>query len=56
MIYLRLTNAPASFMYQMNRVFQNYLYLFMIVSEDEILVYSKNEVNDMDHLRVIYKS
>ena len=37
-----LTNAPAEFMDLMNRVFQNYLDLFVIDFIDNISVYSKN--------------
>ena len=47
-----LTNDPAAFMYLMNRVFQSYLDLFVIVFVDDILVYLKNEGEHMDHLRV----
>ena len=35
-----LTNAPATFMDLMNRVFQLYLDRFVIVFIDDILVYS----------------
>ena len=47
-----LTNAPVAFMDLMNRVFQSYLDLFVIVFVDDILVYLKNEGEHMDHLRV----
>ena len=36
-----------------NRVFWNYLDLFVIVFIDDILVYSKNESEHMDHLKVV---
>ena len=36
----------------MNRVFQSYLYSFIIVFINVILVYSKNESDHMGHLRV----
>ena len=35
-----LTNAPATFMELMNRVFHDYLDKFIIVFIDDILVYS----------------
>ena len=35
----------------MNRVFLNYLHLFVFI--DDILAYSKNEDEHMDHLRVV---
>ena len=48
-----VTNAPAAFMDLMNRVFQHYLDSFVIVFIYDILVYSKNEDDHMDHLRVV---
>ena len=48
-----LTNAPVAFMDLMNRVFQHYLDSFVIVFIYDILVYSKNEDDHMDHLRVV---
>ena len=39
-MYFDLTNAPVEFMDLMNRVFWNYLELFVIVFIDDILVYS----------------
>ena len=38
-----LTNAPAYFMYLMNKVFMEYLDKFVVVFINGILVYSKNE-------------
>ena len=37
----------------MNKVFRRYLYSFVIVFIDDILVYSKNEGDQMDYLRVV---
>ena len=37
----------------MNRVFRIYLDSFVIVFIDDILVYSKNEGDNMNHLRVM---
>ena len=48
-----LTNAPATFMDLMNMVFQRYLDSFVIVFMDNNLVYSKNEGEHMDYLRVV---
>jgi hypothetical protein len=43
MMSFGLTNAPAYFMYMMNKVFLEYLDKFIVVFIDDILVYSKNE-------------
>ena len=48
-----LTNAPVVFMDLMNRVFQSYVDSIFIVFIDDILVYSKNEGEHVDHLRVV---
>ncbi|KAH0725040.1 hypothetical protein KY284_000905 [Solanum tuberosum] len=48
-----LTNLPATFMDLMNRVFRNYLDMFVIVFIDNILIYSKSENEHMNHLRII---
>ena len=48
-----LTNAPAAFMDLMNRVFRLYLDMFVIVFIDDILVYSRNEEDHANHLRIV---
>ena len=48
-----LTNAPATFMDHMNRVIQSYLDSFVNVVIHNMLVYSKNEGDHMDHLTVM---
>ena len=48
-----LTNAPATFMDLMNRVFKQYLDLFVIVFIDDILIYSRSEEEHASHLRVV---
>jgi hypothetical protein len=53
MILFGLTNAPAYFTYLMNKVFMEYLDKFMVVLIDEILIFSKNEEDHDEHLRVV---
>ena len=48
-----LTNAPAYFMYLMNKVFMEYLDKFVVVFINDILVYFKNEEEHEEHLRLI---
>ena len=48
-----LTNAPMTFMDLMNRVFRVYLDSFVIIFIDDVLVYSKNEGDHMNNLRVV---
>jgi hypothetical protein len=43
------TNAPAYFMYLMNKVFMEYLDKFVVVLIDNILVYSRNEEEHEGH-------
>ena len=45
-----LTNAPAVFMELMNQVFKECLDSFMIVFIDEILIYSKTDLEHQEHL------
>jgi hypothetical protein len=44
-----LMNAPAYFMYLMNKVFMDYLDRFVVVVADNILVYSKTEEEHEEH-------
>ncbi|GJU62794.1 putative reverse transcriptase domain-containing protein [Tanacetum coccineum] len=48
-----LTNAPAVFMDLMNRVCKPYLDKFIIVFIDDILIYSRDEKEHEEHLKVI---
>ena len=50
-----LTNAPAYFMNMMNKVFMEFLDKFIVVFIDDILVYSKNEEEHKEHLRLVLK-
>jgi hypothetical protein len=48
-----LTNAPAYFMYVMNKVFMEYLDKFVVVFIDNILVYSRSEEEHEGHLCLV---
>jgi hypothetical protein len=48
-----LTNAPAYFMYLMNKVFMEYLDKFMMVFINDILIFSKNEEEHDEHLCLV---
>jgi hypothetical protein len=50
-----LTNAPAYFMYLMNKVFMEYLDKFVVVFIDDILIFSKMEEEHEKHLRLVLK-
>jgi hypothetical protein len=48
-----LTNAPTHFMYLMISIFMPELDRFVVVSIDDILVYSKSTDEHEEHLRVV---
>jgi hypothetical protein len=48
-----LTNAPAYFMYLMNKVFMEYLDRFIVVFIDNILIFSKTMGEHEEHLRLV---
>jgi hypothetical protein len=48
-----LTNAPTYFMYLMDKVFMEYLDKFVVVFIDDILIFSKNEEEHDEHLRLV---
>ena len=48
-----LTNALATFSRLMNSIFMEYLDKFFVVYLDDILIYSKNEQEHAEHLRLV---
>jgi hypothetical protein len=48
-----LTHAPTYFMNLMNKVFMEYLDKYVIVFIDDILIYSKNDREHEEHLRLV---
>ncbi|KAG8491593.1 hypothetical protein CXB51_014776 [Gossypium anomalum] len=48
-----LTNAPVVFMDLMNRIFRQYLDQFVVVFIDDILIYSRNESEHAEHLKLV---
>ncbi|KAH0689089.1 hypothetical protein KY289_016447 [Solanum tuberosum] len=48
-----LTNTLATFMDLMNRMFRQYLDMFVIVFIDDILIYSRSEDDHIGHLRIV---
>ncbi|KAG8489300.1 hypothetical protein CXB51_017364 [Gossypium anomalum] len=51
-----LTNAPAVFMDLMNQIFRPYLYRFVIIFIDDILIYSRNESEHAELLRIVLQT
>jgi hypothetical protein len=53
MVPFGLTNALATFMFLMNSVLSKYLYKFILVFVDSILVYTKNREEYQEHLKMV---
>ncbi|KAA3473302.1 DNA/RNA polymerases superfamily protein [Gossypium australe] len=51
-----LTNAPAIFMDLMNQIFRLYLDRFVVVFIDDILIYSRDELEHAEHLRIVLQT
>ena len=47
-----LTNAPATFMYQMNDIFRPYLDNFVVVFLDDVLIFSRTLAEHRQHVRL----
>lgn len=51
-MYFGLTNVPVALVDLMNRVFKTYMDMLVIVFIDNILVYSRNKEEHINHPRV----
>eukprot|EP00253_Pinus_taeda_P033189 PITA_33189 len=51
-----LTNAPATFMCLMNRVFHRFLDKFVLIFIDDILIYSRSRKEHEEHLRLVLQT
>ena len=51
-----LTNAPTAFIDLMNRVFRPYLDQFVVVFIDDILVYSRDDQEHEQHLKIVLQT
>ena len=51
-----LKKAQTKFMYLMNIVFKPYLYMFVIVFIDDILIYSKNKEDHASYPKIVLQT
>jgi len=51
-----VTNAPAIFIELMNLIFSPFLDKFVVIFIDDILIYSKDEEEHAEHLRIVLQT
>src|SRR5437667_4652721 len=51
-----LTNAPVTFQTLMNQILRPYIYKFVLVYLDDILIYSNSDEEHLEHLRLVFEA
>ena len=51
-----LCNAPGTFLRLMTAIFNEYLFSFVLIFLDDVLVFSKTEKEHKEHLRIVFEA